>query len=67
MGEVSSCCVPVSSSVMLILYSVMIPFLVARGGGAQDTLSEVELTTEMLTFPGGLEGAVYTSQDIQHG
>ncbi len=48
----------VSSSVMLILYSVMTPFLASNGGGAQESLKDVVLMADTLTFTGGLEGAV---------
>lgn len=60
-NEVRSWLLPVSSSVKLILYSVMIPFLKGtEAGGVQDRPTDVELMTETLRFAGGLDGAVYS-------
>ena len=50
---------PVSSSVTLIRYSVMIPFLASNRGGVQVSPMDVELTTDTVRFSGGLEGATY--------
>lgn len=36
----------------------MIPLLVAGGGGDQLIWTDVELTTDTVTFPGACEGAV---------
>ena len=57
--EVVSCWLsPVSSSVMLILYSVMIPLVSSRGGGAQESWMDVELMAVALISSGGADGAV---------
>ena len=48
---------PVSSSVRLSLYSVMMPFLSARAGGAQLRLMEEGLVANTLMFNGASEGA----------
>ena len=52
-----------STSVTLILYSVMMPFWAAAGGGVQESLMEVELTEVTLRFSGGLEGAINIVQE----
>ena len=44
---------------MLILYSLMIPFLVVTGGGDQARDREDELTAVTLNCSGGLLGAIH--------
>ena len=49
---------------MLILYSLMIPFLVLIGGGNQVREREDELTAVTLSCSGGLLGAITHVQKI---
>jgi hypothetical protein len=62
--EVSTWDMPVSSSVRLIRYSTMIPFLVRSGGGVQVRRTDVELMTERMRLSGGLEGAVQGKDNL---
>ena len=48
---------PVTTSVMMILYSVMTPLMSLAGGFDHVRLMEVELTGDICTLWGGLEGA----------
>ena len=48
---------PVMISVMVILYSVMIPLISPAGGGAQDNVMEEELAGTSWMLWGGLVGA----------
>ncbi len=61
--EVRVMTLPVITSVMVILYSVMIPFWVLAGGGDQESPMDVELTGERTTFWGGLLGAKNTGHN----
>ena len=47
---------PVTISVMVILYSVMIPLISPAGGGAQDNVMEEELAGVSWMLCGGLVG-----------
>lgn len=64
--EVNCWTLPVSISVRLIRYSVMIPFLASSGGGVQVIPMDVELTTDTFRFSGGLEGAVWRKNVMQN-
>ena len=57
MNEVKAISVPVSSSVMLILYSVMMPLVVAIGGALQISLMDVELGVVILAISGESYGS----------
>ena len=48
---------PVCSSVILTVYSLMIPFCWLVGGGDQERTKEVELTLAATSFSGGALGA----------
>ena len=50
LNEMSEITFPVSNSVMLIRYSVIIPFCVSREGGSQETKRDVGLSAMMETF-----------------
>ena len=56
--EVSTNTSPVSTSVMLTLYCLIMPFWSSVGGGSQDILIEVELVAVRLTSSGGPLGAI---------
>ena len=47
----------VSTSVILTVYFVMIPFCWLMGGGVQERTKEVELTFAAIRSPGGALGA----------
>lgn len=49
---------PVSTSVILTLYSLMMPFWLCRGGGDQAIKMDVGLSGVAVRFSGGLLGAV---------
>lgn len=55
--EVRVMILPVSTSVMVILYSMTIPLTSPEGGGNHDRRMEVEVAGVSITFCGGLEGA----------
>lgn len=48
---------PVMTSVMVILYSVMMPFVSPTGGGTQESVMDVELAGASWMLWGGLVGA----------
>ena len=50
LNEISEITFPVSNSVMLMRYSVMIPFCESRAGGSQEMEREVELRATTETF-----------------
>ena len=52
--------VPVWSSVILTVYSLMIPFCWPVGGGDQERTKEVELTVAATSSSGGALGAEKT-------
>ena len=55
--ELSRIVVPVWSSVILTVYSLMIPFCWLMGGGLQERTKEVELTFAATSSSGGALGA----------
>ena len=56
--EFNSKLIPVSTSVMMILYSLMTPFCSLAGGGFQDKKTDLDVEATPVWFCGGLVGTV---------
>ncbi len=57
--EISLYMSPVSTSVMLTAYSVIMPLCVSCGGAVQVSRNSVDLISEIVIFTGADDGAAY--------